>query len=91
MSLQAGTSIFEKVDEELKRKRHAEEVQSEREYKKIDEHTVLANKVDAIRTLAKQTVDRVDSGANENNGNMLQASRQSSIPNNKATSTYQIP
>jgi len=31
MSLQAGTSTFEVVDEELKRKRRAEEVQSERD------------------------------------------------------------
>ena len=47
MLLQAGTSTFEVVDEELKRKRRAEEVQSEQEYKKIDAHTALANKVDA--------------------------------------------
>ena len=48
MSLQVGTSTFEVVDEELKRKRHAEQVQqSEQEYKKIDAHTALANKVDA--------------------------------------------
>ena len=57
MSLQADTSTFEVVDEELKRKRHAEEVQSEREYKKIDAHTALANKVDAIRTLNKQSTE----------------------------------
>ena len=57
MLLQAGTSTFEVVDEELKRKRHAEEVQSEREYKKIDAHTALANKVDAIRTLNKQSTE----------------------------------
>ena len=42
MLLQVGTSTFEVVDEELKRKRFAEEVQSEREYKKIDAHTALA-------------------------------------------------
>ena len=34
-----------------------EEVQSEREYKKIDAHTALANKVDAIRTLNKQSTE----------------------------------
>ena len=34
-----------------------EEVQSEREYKKIDAHTALANKVDAIRTLNKQSIE----------------------------------
>ena len=45
MSLQAGTSTFEVVDEELKRKRHAEEVQSEREHKKIDAHTALAKRL----------------------------------------------
>ena len=32
MLLQAGTSTFEVVDEELKRKRRAEGVQCEREY-----------------------------------------------------------
>ena len=34
-----------------------EEVQGEREYKKIDAHTALANKVDAIRTLNKQSTE----------------------------------
>ena len=34
-----------------------EEVQSEREYKKVDAHTALANKVDAIRTLNKQLTE----------------------------------
>ena len=42
---------------------------------KKDAHMALANKVYAIRTLNKQTAHRVDSGANENNGNMVQASR----------------
>jgi len=35
----------------------AEEVQSEREYKKIDAHTALANKVDAIRTINKKSTE----------------------------------
>ena len=39
----------------------------------------------------KQTVGRVGSGANENNGIVVQASRQSSINNDKATSPFQIP
>ena len=40
----------EVVDDQLKRKRHAEEVQSDRENKKIDAHMVLANNnVYAIR------------------------------------------
>ena len=52
MLLQAGTSTFEVVDEELKRKRRMEEV-----HKKIDAHTALANKVDAIRTLNKQSTE----------------------------------
>ena len=53
MSLQADTSTFEVVDEELKRKMRVEEVQSEREYKNIDAHMALANKVYAIRSLNK--------------------------------------
>jgi hypothetical protein len=64
-------------------------VQSEREYKKIDAHTALA-KQGWCNHNSEQTVNRVDSGVIENNGNMLQASRQSSIPNNKATSTYYL-
>ena len=52
MLLQAGTSTFEVVDAELKRKRRVEEV-----HKKIDAHTALANKVDAIRTLNKQSTE----------------------------------
>ena len=52
MLLQAGTSTFEVVDEELKRKRRVEEM-----HKKIDAHTALANKVDAIRTLNKQSTE----------------------------------
>ena len=44
--------VPEVVDDHLKRKRHAEEVQqSERENKKIDAHMALSNKVYAIRTL----------------------------------------
>jgi hypothetical protein len=77
--------VPEVVDDQLKRKRHAEEVQSEQENKKIDAHIALANKVYVIRSR------RVDSGASENSGSMVQASRRSSITNNKATSTYQIP
>jgi hypothetical protein len=57
MSLQAGSSIFEVVDEELKRKRSVDEVQSEQEWKKIDANTALANKVDAISTLNKQSAE----------------------------------
>jgi hypothetical protein len=67
--------VPELVDELLKRKRYAEEVQSERENKKIDAHMVPANKVYAIRTLNKQPVHRVDSGTNKSNGNIVQASR----------------
>ena len=52
MLLQAGTSTFEVVDEELKRKRRMEEV-----HKKIDAHTALANKVDAIRTINKKSTE----------------------------------
>ena len=33
----------------------------------------------------------MDSSTNENNGNVVQASRQSSITNNKTTASYQIP
>ena len=47
----------EVVDDQLKRKRHAEEVQSERENKKIDAHMALANKVYAIRSLNKQSAE----------------------------------
>jgi hypothetical protein len=43
--------VPEVVDDHLKRKRHTEEVQSERENKKIDAHMALSNKVYAIRTL----------------------------------------
>ena len=51
MPLQAGTSLVLKwsANDQLKRKRHAEEVQSERENRKIDAHMALANKVYAIR------------------------------------------
>ena len=81
---------LEVVNDQLKRKRYTEEVQSEQENKKIDAHTVLANKVYAIRTLKKEPAEWIVAGANENNGNMVQASLQSSITNNEATSTYQI-
>ena len=47
----------EVVDDQLKRKRHVEEVQSEQENKKIDAHTALANKVYAIRMLHKQSAE----------------------------------
>ena len=44
----------EVVDDQLKRKRDAEEVQSERENRKIDAHMALANKkAYAIRSLLK--------------------------------------
>ena len=66
----------EVVDDQLKRKRQAEEVQSERVNKKIDAHIMaLENKVYVIITLNKKPTRRVDSGTNENNGNMVQASR----------------
>jgi len=46
----------EVVDDQLKRKKHAEEVQkSERENLKIDAHMALANKGYAIRSLHKQS------------------------------------
>ena len=49
----------EVVDDYLKRKRHAEEVQqSEQENRKIDVHTALANEVYAIRTLNKQSAEQ---------------------------------
>ena len=68
-------------------------MQSERENKKIVAHaTALANKgLYAIRTLNKQPAVWKVAGTNENNGNMVQVSMQSSITNNEATSTYQIP
>ena len=68
-------------------------MQSERENRKIGEHMALANKqVYVTRSLNKQPAERVDSGTNENNGNVVvQASRQYSITNNKTTTTYQIP
>ena len=47
----------EVVDDQLKRKRHAEVVQSERENRKIDAHMALANKVYAIRSLNKQSAE----------------------------------
>ena len=48
---------LEVVNDQLKRKRYTEEVQSEQENKKIDAHTVLANKVYAIRTLKKEPAE----------------------------------
>jgi hypothetical protein len=71
-----------------------EEVQSERENKKIDAHSALACKQGLCNQNSKQTACRDDSDTNENNGNVVlvvQASRRSSITNNEATSTYQIP
>jgi hypothetical protein len=47
----------EVVDDQLKRKRHVEEVQSEQQNQKIDAHTALANKVYAIRMLHKQSAE----------------------------------
>ena len=41
--------------------------------------------------IALRTARWVDSSTNENNGNAVQASRQSSITNNETTTTYQIP
>ena len=41
-------------DDQLKRKSHEEEVQSERDNKKVDTHMAIANKVYAIRMLNKQ-------------------------------------
>ena len=52
------------VDDQLKRKGHAEEVQSERENETTDAHIALANKVYAIRTQNKEPTRRVDSCAN---------------------------
>ena len=50
--------VAEVVDDQLKRKRrYAEEVQSEQASKKIVAHTALANKFYAIRTLNKQPVE----------------------------------
>ena len=60
MLLQSGTTHLlgpEVVDDQLKRNRHAEEVQSEQENKKIDAHMALANKVDAFRTLDKHSAE----------------------------------
>jgi hypothetical protein len=60
MSVWAVTCLLdpEVVDDYLKRKRHAEEVQqSEQENRKIDVHTALANEVYAIRTLNKQSAE----------------------------------
>jgi hypothetical protein len=45
------------VDDQLKSKMHAEELQRERENKKIDAHMALANKVHAIRSLDKQSAE----------------------------------
>ena len=45
------------VDDQLKKKRYAEEVQSERENRKIDAHMALANEVYAIRLLNKQSAE----------------------------------
>jgi hypothetical protein len=52
----AGKYLFgpELIDDQLKRKRDAEELQSERENRKIDAHMVLANKAYAIRSLNEQ-------------------------------------
>jgi len=47
----------EVVDDQLNRKRYAEEVQSERENRKIDALMALANKVYAIRSLNKQSAE----------------------------------
>ena len=47
----------EVVDVQLKRNRYAEELQSERDNKKIDAHMALANKVYAIRSLNKQSAE----------------------------------
>ena len=44
MSPQAVTSTPEVVNDQLKMKRHTEEVQSEQENKKIDAHMPLAKK-----------------------------------------------
>jgi hypothetical protein len=55
LSISAGSYLlsFEVVHEQLKRKRHAEEVQSERENKKTDAEMALAYKANAIRPLNK--------------------------------------
>ena len=48
----------EVVDDQLKSKRHAKEVQSELENRKIDAHMALAKKVSyAIRSLNKQPAE----------------------------------
>ena len=79
-------------NDQLKGKMHAEEVQNERGNKKIGAHTALAHKIYAIRMLNKQpTKSWTEAQSNENNGNVVQSSRRSSITNNEATSTYQIP
>ena len=48
---------LDKTDDQLKRKRHAEGVQSEQENNKIYAHMALANKVYAIRSLNKQPAE----------------------------------
>jgi hypothetical protein len=78
------------VNDQLKMKRHTEEVQSEQENKKIDAHMPLAKK-GLCNQSSKQTARRVDSGANEDIGNVVQVDRRYSITSNKATSSYQIP
>ena len=75
------------VDDQLKRKRHAEEVQSERENLKIDAHMALANKGYAIRSLNKQSAVWTVAQTKT----MATRYRQSSITNNETTTSYQIP
>ena len=47
----------EVVDDQLKSTRHAEEVQCERDHRKIDAHMALAKKVYSIRSLNKQPAE----------------------------------
>ena len=47
----------EVVDDQLKRTRHAEEVQCEREHRKKDAHMALAKKVYSMRSLNKQPAE----------------------------------
>ena len=82
----------EVVDDQLKRKRHAEEVQSERENKKIDAHMALAKRFYVIITL-KNSLQSGQSWRKRKQWRcsvLQQASRRSSITNNEATFAYQI-
>ena len=78
------------LDNMTSRKRRAQKKNSESGNKKLMDYTTTLNKVQAIRAFSKHS-HKWKSGANENNGVMVQTNWRCAItPSNKATATYQV-